>query len=90
MITRVQRTGNAGPLVNTVHSSFITLGIIVGSSLGAVGIDVWGLRAPLWLGAALALVGLATLVPELSGGRSGKPAEPTPSRPVPAASASEG
>jgi predicted MFS family arabinose efflux permease len=89
MITRVQRTGNAGPLVNTVHSSF-TLGIIVGSSLGAVGIDVWGLRAPLWLGAALALVGLATLVPELSGGRSGKPAEPTPSRPVPAASASEG
>ncbi|MFF5254774.1 MFS transporter [Streptomyces leeuwenhoekii] len=90
MITRVQRTGNAGPLVNTVHSSFITLGIIVGSSLGAVGIDVWGLRAPLWLGAALALVGLATLVPELSGGRSGKPAEPTPSRPVPAVSASEG
>lgn len=90
MITRVQRTGNAGPLVNTVHSSFITLGIIVGSSLGAVGIDVWGLRAPLWLGVALALLGLATLVPELTGGRSGRPAEPTPPRPVPAASASEG
>ncbi|NEY35656.1 MFS transporter [Streptomyces sp. PRKS01-65] len=90
MITRVQRTGNAGPLVNTVHSSFITLGIIVGSSLGAVGIDLWGLRAPLWLGAALAVLGLATLVPELTGGRSGKPAEPTPPRPVPAASASEG
>ncbi|AJP03241.1 MFS transporter [Streptomyces cyaneogriseus subsp. noncyanogenus] len=90
MITRVQRTGNAGPLVNTVHSSFITLGIIVGSSLGAVGIDAWSLRAPLWLGAVLALLGLATLVPELSGGRSGKPAEPTPSRPVPAASGSEG
>jgi predicted MFS family arabinose efflux permease len=90
MITRVQRTGNAGPLVNTVHSSFITLGIIVGSSLGAVGIDVWGLRAPLWLGAAMAVLGLATLVPELTGGRSGKPAEPTPPRPVPAASASEG
>ncbi|MEV5885146.1 MFS transporter [Streptomyces sp. NPDC052020] len=90
MITRVQRTGNAGPLVNTVHSSFITLGIIVGSSLGAVGIDVWGLRAPLWLGAAMAVLGLVTLVPELTGGRSGRPAEPTPPRPVPAASASEG
>ncbi|MCR8577498.1 MFS transporter [Streptomyces sp. Isolate_219] len=32
MVTRVQRTGNARPLVNTVHSSFITLGVIVGSS----------------------------------------------------------
>lgn len=46
MTTRVQRTGNAGPLVNTVHSSFITLGIILGSSLGAAMIDAWGLRAP--------------------------------------------
>ncbi|GAA3386970.1 MFS transporter [Streptomyces roseoviridis] len=66
MVTRVQRTGNAGPLVNTVHSSFITLGVILGSSLGAVVIDTWGLRAPLWLGAALALVGLATVLPDLT------------------------
>ncbi|MEU6426156.1 MFS transporter [Microbispora sp. NPDC046973] len=65
MATRVQRTGNAGPLVNTVHSSFITLGIIIGSSVGAVVIDAWGLRAPLWLGATLALAGLATLLPDL-------------------------
>ncbi|MGI5160793.1 hypothetical protein [Microbispora sp. CA-102843] len=65
MATRVQRAGNAGPLVNTVHSSFITLGIILGSSIGAVVIDAWGLRAPLWLGAALALAGLATLLPDL-------------------------
>jgi predicted MFS family arabinose efflux permease len=65
MATRVQRTGNAGPLVNTVHSSFITLGIILGSSLGAVVIGVWGLRAPLWLGAGMALTGLATVVPDL-------------------------
>ncbi|MGW7582387.1 MFS transporter [Kitasatospora sp. NPDC054768] len=66
MVTRVQRTGNAGPLVNTVHSSFITLGIILGSSIGAVVIDIWGLRAPLWLGAVLALVGLATVLPDLA------------------------
>ncbi|QIJ64083.1 MFS transporter [Streptomyces sp. JB150] len=65
MVTRVQRAGNAGPLVNTVHSSFITLGIILGSSLGAVAIDGWGLRAPLWLGAAMALAGLATVAPPL-------------------------
>jgi predicted MFS family arabinose efflux permease len=66
MATRVQRTGNAGPLVNTVHSSFITLGIILGSSIGAAVIDTWGLRAPLWLGAIMALVGLATLLPDLA------------------------
>ncbi|MGV9355562.1 MFS transporter [Streptomyces misionensis] len=65
MVTRVQRTGNAGPLVNTVHSSFITLGIILGSSIGAVAIDAWGLRAPLWLGAIMAVLGLATVLPDL-------------------------
>jgi MFS family permease len=67
MVTRVQRTGNARPLVNTVHSSFITLGIILGSSIGAVVIEGWGLRAPLWLGATMALIGLATLLPDLAG-----------------------
>ncbi|MEV0633478.1 MFS transporter [Streptomyces sp. NPDC050619] len=65
MATRVQRTGNAGPLVNTIHSSFITLGIILGSSIGAVVIGTWGLRAPLWLGAVMALIGLATVLPDL-------------------------
>ncbi|MFG3118218.1 MFS transporter [Streptomyces sp. NPDC048197] len=64
MVVRVQRAGNAGPLVNTVHTSFITLGVIVGSSAGALAIASAGLRAPLWLGAALALLGLATLLPE--------------------------
>ncbi|MFF7371304.1 MFS transporter [Streptomyces tricolor] len=68
MVTRVQRAGNAGPLVNTVHSSFITLGVIIGSSVGAVAIDIWGLRAPLWLGAALAAAGLLTVLPDLRGG----------------------
>lgn len=66
MVTRVQRAGNAGPLVNTVHSSFITLGIILGSSVGAVVIDTCGLRAPLWLGAVFALAGLATVLPDLA------------------------
>ncbi|GAA4227736.1 putative MFS family arabinose efflux permease [Streptosporangium album] len=65
MVTRVQRTGNTGPPVNTVHSSFITLGVIIGSSAGGMAIDGFGLRAPLWLGAALATLGLLTLLPEL-------------------------
>jgi predicted MFS family arabinose efflux permease len=77
MAVRVQRTGNAGPLVNTVHSSFITLGIILGSSIGAVVIDTWGLRAPLWLGALMALIGLATVLPELAR-RSASTMVPTP------------
>ncbi|MEU3597933.1 MFS transporter [Streptomyces sp. NPDC006798] len=70
MVTRVQRAGNTGPLVNTVHSSFITSGVIIGSAVGAVVIEAWGLRAPLWLGAALAAAGLATLLPELPARRS--------------------
>ncbi|WP_329113979.1 MFS transporter [Streptomyces sp. NBC_01353] len=64
MVTRVQRAGNAGPLVNTVHSSFITLGIIIGSSLGGILVDAYGLRSPLWLGAVLAVLGLLSLLPE--------------------------
>ncbi|MCC3770110.1 MFS transporter [Streptomyces sp. UNOC14_S4] len=65
MVTRVQRAGNAGPLVNTIHSSFITSGIVIGTSLGGPAIDTFGLRAPLWLGAGLAVIGLLTLVPVL-------------------------
>ncbi|MFD9031109.1 MFS transporter [Streptomyces sp. NPDC059567] len=73
MVTRVQRAGNAGPLVNTVHSSFITLGIIIGSSVGGILVDTYGLRSPLWLGAALAALGLLSLLPE--SGRRRSPVE---------------
>jgi len=65
MGVRVQRAGNIGPLVNTIHASFITGGIIVSSSVGGLAIDGFGLRAPLWLGAGLALLGILTLVPDL-------------------------
>ncbi|MFE1775376.1 MFS transporter [Streptomyces sp. NPDC059008] len=87
MATRVQRTGNARPLVNTVHSSFITLGVIVGSSVGGLAIDSFGLRAPLWLGAALAAVGIATLLPDLrrrpGAGSSAPAGAPAPRAQVP-------
>ncbi|MFE7675051.1 MFS transporter [Streptomyces albidoflavus] len=82
MVTRVQRAGDAGPLVNTVHSSFITLGVILGSALGALAIDGWGLRAALWLGALLALAGLATVLPELVR-REGRPQQPAPTEGTP-------
>ncbi|MEV0145327.1 MULTISPECIES: MFS transporter [unclassified Nonomuraea] len=78
MVTRVQRAGNAGPLVNTVHSSFITLGVVIGSSAGGLVIDAYGLRAPLWLGASLAVLGLLALLPER--GRTRAHAEPVPAR----------
>jgi MFS transporter, DHA1 family, inner membrane transport protein len=65
MVVRVQRAGNVGPLVNTIHGSFITGGIIVSSAVGGLAIDGFGLRAPLWLGAGLAVLGILTLVPDL-------------------------
>jgi predicted MFS family arabinose efflux permease len=65
MGVRVQRAGNVGPLVNTIHGSFITGGIIVSSAVGGLAIDGFGLRAPLWFGAVLALLGILTLVPDL-------------------------
>ncbi|MGV4927487.1 MFS transporter (plasmid) [Streptomyces sp. BHT-5-2] len=81
MATRVQRAGNAGPLVNTVHSSFITLGVIVGSSFGGLALDSYGLRAPLWLGAGLAVLGLLTLLPDLVRARRGGGGRPEEQRP---------
>ncbi|MFH8989798.1 MFS transporter [Streptomyces sp. NPDC017940] len=65
MVTRVQRVGNTRPLVNSVHSSFITGGIIIATSVGGPAIDAYGLRAPLWIGAGLAVLGLLSLVPEV-------------------------
>lgn len=66
MVSRVMRTANGRPLVNTIHTSVITMGIVVGAFLGGACISAgYGLRAPLWVGVAMALLGLSTLVPEL-------------------------
>ncbi|MBO8196435.1 MFS transporter [Streptomyces oryzae] len=65
MAARVQRAGNTGPLVNTVHSSFITLGIILGSALGGLAIPRFGLTSPVWIGVAMAALGALTLIPDL-------------------------
>jgi predicted MFS family arabinose efflux permease len=64
MVSRVMRTANARPLVNTVHTAVICLGVVIGSALGGLGIGIgWGLLSPLWIGAALAFLGLLSLLP---------------------------
>ncbi|WP_329395662.1 MFS transporter [Streptomyces melanogenes] len=82
MISRVQRTANARPLVNTVHSSFITLGVVLGSGLGGAAIAVQGLRAPLWLGAGTAVLALVTLVPDVVRVRRGDRRGTAPATPA--------
>lgn len=65
MAVRVQRTGNASPLVNTVHSSFITLGVIISSAGGAASIGAFGLRSTLILGVAMAILAIMAILPAL-------------------------
>ncbi|MGV9298777.1 MFS transporter [Amycolatopsis sp. NPDC003676] len=76
MAVRVQRAGNTSPLVNTVHSSFITLGVMLGSSVGASLIEPYGLRAPIVLGAAMAVVAVVTILPAFR--RAVQPVVPVP------------
>ncbi|WP_078896825.1 MFS transporter [Streptomyces sp. NRRL S-495] len=73
MVSRVQRIGGSRPLVNTVHNSFITLGVILSSLLGGLAIDAFGLRSVLWLGVAMAVAGLLSLLPDLPRGRRALP-----------------
>lgn len=66
LVARVMGVANGRPLVNTVHTSCITFGVVIGSWLGGLGIDAGlGLRAPLWIGAVMAVIGLVTLLPDL-------------------------
>ncbi|MCQ4122714.1 MFS transporter [Rhodococcus tibetensis] len=84
MITRVQRAGNTGSLVQTMHSSFITLGVVVGSWIGGLGINAYGLRAPLWVGAVLAVLALFAMIPAIvSVPRSSRAAQNAPESPAP-------
>ncbi|MBP6116080.1 MAG: MFS transporter [Neisseriaceae bacterium] len=66
MITRVMNVAHPGPLVNTVHTSVINIGLGLGSWLGGIGI-AWGygVRSPLWVGLVLAVLGLASVLPFL-------------------------
>ncbi|CAL9483135.1 MFS transporter [Streptomyces sp. enrichment culture] len=81
MVTRVQRAADNGPLVNTMHSSFITLGIIIGSALGGAAIPHFGLVSPVWIGVGMAALGLVTLLPDLARARRSAPADGTAGKP---------
>lgn len=66
MVVRVMRAASLGPLVNTMHALLITVGLAFGSWVGGVAInDGYGLRSPLWIGVALATLGLLSLSPYL-------------------------
>ncbi len=78
MAVRVQRAGSTAPLVNTIHASFITLGVILGSAIDSALIPGFGLRAPVVLGIVMAVLALGVILPALSSSylRSGRK-EPT-------------
>lgn len=64
IIARVMRTAHPGPLVNTIHTSVINIGLGAGSWIGGLGIAAgYGLRSPLWVGVALAVLALISLLP---------------------------
>ncbi|MGV9326414.1 MFS transporter [Streptosporangium sandarakinum] len=62
LVARVVEVAGAGGLVNTVHTSVITLGVVAGSAIGGVAIGAAGdtTAAAMWTGAILAI--LATCV----------------------------
>ncbi|WP_219509090.1 MFS transporter [Nonomuraea ceibae] len=66
MAVRVQRAGSTAPLVNSVHASFITLGVVLGSAIGSALIPGYGLRAPIVLGVVLAVLAILTILPALA------------------------
>jgi predicted MFS family arabinose efflux permease len=62
MVARVMKAAEPGALVNALHTSVITAGLAFGSWAGGSAIEAgYGLRAPLWVGAAMALLGLLSL-----------------------------
>ena len=64
MVARVMRAAHPGPLVNSLHTSVITAGLALGTWAGGAAIDRgYGLTAPLWVGVALAILGLLSLAP---------------------------
>lgn len=64
MISRVMNCAYPGALVNTVHTSFINIGLAIGTWLGGWVISSgYGFLSPLWVGSALAILGIVTLLP---------------------------
>lgn len=69
MTTRVMRVANDGPIVNSVNTATINVGIGAGPLIAGLGISAGGgFRAPLWIAGLLAVAGLLSVLPYLRGG----------------------
>lgn len=64
MMARIVSVAHPGPMVNAVHTSVINIGLGGGSYIGGLAITHgYGLRSGLWIGAMLAVLALASLLP---------------------------
>ena len=64
MMARIVSIAHPGPMVNAVHTSVINIGLGGGSYIGGLAItNGYGLRSGLWIGAVLAVLALASLLP---------------------------
>lgn len=72
LIARVVEVAGAGNLVNTVHTSVITLGVVAGSASGGLAISATGdssATAAMWTGAGLAVLAAVVLSAQTLGAR---------------------
>ena len=71
MVARVAKIGGTGNMVSTVHTSLITMGVALGSAIGALAIGRAGddPSAAMWIGAAFAVLATLTLATQARGRR---------------------
>lgn len=71
MVARVAEIGGTGNMVSTVHTSLITMGVALGSAIGALAIGRAGddPSAAMWIGAAFVVLATLTLATEARGRR---------------------
>lgn len=71
MVARVAEIGGTGNMVSTVHTSLITMGVALGSAIGAIAIGRAGddPSAAMWIGAAFAVLATLTLATQARGRR---------------------
>ncbi|MBA5243534.1 MFS transporter [Corynebacterium haemomassiliense] len=71
MVARVAEIGGTGNMVSTVHTSVITMGVALGSAIGALAIGRAGddPSAAMWIGASFAVLATLTLATQARGRR---------------------
>ncbi|WP_425917971.1 MFS transporter [Acinetobacter sp. TSRC1-2] len=72
MMARIVSVAHPGPMVNAVHTSVINIGLGGGSYIGGLAItNGYGLSSGLWIGAVLAVLALASLLPYIRNRQQG-------------------